>query len=710
MRKAKTIFFSAMLASVLVISSVPTFAQQVQGTLTGTVTDTQGAAVQGVQVKAVNKATNLTQTVTTNNNGEYTFPELPIGTYNVSFIKDGFKTEDFTEIILEANRSTTVDASLQTGEVSATVTVTASPLLDKTDPTNGYVLGTSVLETAPVGTGSFTQLTTLSPGVNADFLTGSGTNAGLGNQSIFANGQRGTSNSFSINNIGANNLFNGQTTSDVGDNRFVLNTGEHFLGGGQIQTNTGVFTAVGEALPTPPLETIEELRVNTSMYDSQQGANAGAHIELITKSGTNGFHGEVYEHFQNSAFNAAPFFFNADPVIPANQKVPYLDRNAFGATLGGPIIKDKLFFFVSYQRTQAVDDLNGTSIVNVPLGLTNDRSPAALAALAGISPSALNPAAVSIFNLKLPNGAFLIPSSGFADTVAGEAQTTALGGNAEIMQQATFKANQGNGNIDYVVNSKDRLAFKYYYQDDPTFSPFAISPLAGQPQSLLASGQTGSITNTTILSPSVVWEQKAGLLRETAFATTQNLVSPSQVGINLFGSTQFPGIDIRDANPPIDNTLEFGPNSNFANAGFFQNQLSFGSTLTWVKGRHSFSFGGNFDIGQLNVANLQDSTAVLNFTSLKNFLEGTVRDTSEYFNGAANRYYRYNQAGAYAQDKWKITSNLTLSLGLRFDYDGPLTEKYGNLTNFNPALYKFDQATDTIINDGLVVAGNNKKF
>jgi hypothetical protein len=711
-RTTKISIFSAFLALLLISSTVPVYAQQDQGTLTGSVTDSQGAVLPGVQVKVVNKATNLTQTEITNNNGEYTFPELPIGNYRVSYIKDGFKTEEYTEIVLQANRSTTVNASLQTGQVSENVTVTASPLLDKTDPTSGYVLGPSVIETVPLGTGSFTQLATLSPGTNASFLTGSGTNEGLGNQTIFANGERGTSNSFSINNVGSNNLFNGQSTSDVGENRYVLNTGERFLSGGQIQTNTGVFTAVGEALPSPPPETIEELRVNTAMYDAQQGANAGAHIELITKSGTNGFHGEVYEHFQNSAFNAAPFFFNADQAIPQNQKVPYLDRNAFGGTIGGPIIKDKLFFFASYQRTQAVDDLNGTSIVTVPIGLTSDRSAAALAALVtpALSPSQINPATLALFNFKLSNGQFLIPNSQFPNTAAGIAAAKLVGGDAVLNNTATFDADQGNGNLDYIVNSKDRLALKYYYQRDPSVSPFAISSLGGQPQSLLAGAQTGSITNTIVLSPSLVWEQKVGVLRETAFSTTTNLVNPSQVGINLFGTSNFPGISVRSADPNIGNTLAFGPNSNFANAGFFQNQLSFGSTLTWVKGRHSFSFGGNFDLGQLNIANEQTDTAVINFTSLKNFLEGNVRNNSSYFNGNANRYYRYNQAGAYAQDKWKLTSNLTLSLGVRFDYDGPLSEKYGNLTNFDPAAYKFNLATDTVTNDGLVVAGNNKQF
>ena len=142
-------------------------------------------------------------------------------------------------------------------------------------------------------------------------LGGAGSNSGLGNQAIFANGNRDTSNSFSLNGVDTNNLFNGNSTSQVGENRFVLNIGENFGAGGAIQTSTSVYGAIGQALPTPPPETIQEVSVNAAMYDATQGAHSGAHISVITKSGTNEMHGMLYEDFQNSVMNAAPFFYNA---------------------------------------------------------------------------------------------------------------------------------------------------------------------------------------------------------------------------------------------------------------------------------------------------------------------------------------------------------------------------------------------------------------
>src|SRR6202040_3925043 len=258
---------------------------------------------------------------------------------------------------------------LKVGSIATKVDVLGTPLMNQTDATTGYVVDTATIETTPLGTGSFTQLAILSPGVHADFLGGGGANAGLGNQAIFADGNRDTSNSFSLNGVSTNNLFNGNSTSNVGENRFVLNTGENFGAGGSILTNTSVYGAIGQALPTPPPDAIQEIAVNASMYDASQGNNSGAHISVLTKSGTNAIHGTVYWQFQNSAMNATPFFYNANE-IPK----PFLNRNQFGATVGGPIKKDKLFYFLSYQGVRIADQEPSTKDVTVPFHLTDDRT------------------------------------------------------------------------------------------------------------------------------------------------------------------------------------------------------------------------------------------------------------------------------------------------------------------------------------------------
>jgi len=707
----QTALMIAVVIALTFAAHVPSQAQQIFGTITGTVTDATGAAVQDVTVTARNIATNLTFTAKSQSAGSYSISNLPAGTYELTFTKEGFDAERHTEVLVNGDRTTTVDGDLKVGSVATKVDVIGTPLMNQTDATTGYVVDAATIESTPLGTGSFTQLAIMSPGVHADFLQGAGTNAGLGNQAIFANGQRDTSNSFSVNGISTNNVFNGNSTSSVGENRFVLNTGERFGAGGEVQTSTSVYGAIGQSLPTPPPEAIQEIAVNSAMFDATQGANSGAHISILTKSGGNALHGEVYEKYQSSAMNAAPFFYNNDPAI--SQKVPFLNRNQFGATLGGPIKKDKLFYFVSYQGVRIADAADATSENTVPLTLTNDRSAQGIInAIQGaygttIAASQISPVAAAMLGAKLPNGQYLIPSA----QITNPALATFLGYD-QVLQgpNAQSRVDQGIANIDYAISDKDRLGVKYYIQDNPTSTPFGSSgSLLGFPQQLSAGSQVGSINNTVILTPSLTWDQRIGFTRLHAFASSTQAFTPSDFGINLLGSTTFPQIEITHADPTLSNALQFGGDASFGNAGMYQNQWEYGTTLHWVKGRHALAFGMLWDHTQLNIVNRNTNTDVIDFNTFENFVEGAVRPGiySDAIIGSANRYYRSDTAGAFVNDNWKLRSNLTVTLGLRWDFDGPLSEKNGRLTAFNGNQYSYDAATDTIVNSGLEIAGNN---
>ncbi len=729
----------------------PAQAQQTLGSINGTVTDVSGGVLGKVNVKVHSAATNLEQSAVTKDDGSFLMVGLPIGKYSVIFSRDGFKVEIHSEILVQGGVTTTVNGSLQPGEVTTQVTVSSTPLLNQTDTTNGYTLNQDLIESTPLGTGSFTQLALLSPGVNADFLTGSGSNAGLGNQNIFANGQRDTSNSIIVNGVQANNIFNGKTSSGVADNRSVLNTGENFSSvGGEIQTSTSVYSAIGQAIPSPPQETLEEIRVNTSMYDASEGGYSGAHITMQTRSGSNELHGQAYESHQTDAWNAAPFFYNQDPTLrdpngPTHgNTVPYLKRNTFGVTLGGPIWKDKLFFFTSYQGQRAVDQDSSLSEVATLPGLTDtNRDAASLAGLADASfnpkcgnaghsacltMNDISPVALNIMNLKLPNGQFFIPSE-------NPNINQALGYNALVVgPNTTFSADQVNGNIDYNFSSKDRLAGKYYFQNDPTFAPFAISQVGNFPQRLSAGSQAFSLENTRIISPNAVWTHRFGFIREKAFAHTTNEYTNADYGMNIFNFSDVPGISITKPNPNFDSGVRIGPASNFADAGIFQNEFEGSTKYSWTVGRHALAFGFQWDHTQLNVINKNNHLALLNFSNFSSFLQGHLCTPNSFFcgetgastfvNGESNRYYRSNQVGTYAADTWRIKSNLTLTLGVRWDWDGPLTEKNGRLANFYPADYSFstcmnggvpgpppcDSGTGVVTSTGIVVAGNNKQF
>ncbi len=703
--------WTAAALSLLLLAGLrtPLRAQLTTGAINGTVLDASGAAVPDAEVKVHNVGTGLDVVVHSGATGTFSIPNLPVGTYTVSFTKTGFETETHTQVLVTSDRSTTVNGSLKVGAVAVKVEVSATPLMNQTDPTNGYVVDQVTIQDTPLGTGSFTQLAILTPGVHADFLGGAGSNAGLGNQAIFANGNRDTSNSFSLNGVSTNNLFNGNSTSSVGENRFVLNTGENFGIGGSIQS-TSIYDAIGQALPTPPPDAIQEIAVNAAMFDASQGNNSGAHISVLTKSGTNQIHGSAWEEWQNSDLNAAPFFYNASPA--ATTKIPFMNRNMFGATFGGPLKKDKLFYFLSYQGVRVSDAEDATQGSAVPLGLTNDRSVGGLIAMESssygktVTAAQINPVALAMYNATLPNGQYMIPTPQITTLSTAEA----LGYDALVVgPNATNRVDQGISDVDYQLSSNDRMSAKYYYQNDPTSNPFAYETnVLGFPQKLYAGSQVATITNNIILSPKVTWEQHIGFTRMRAYAATHSDFNPTSLGMSLLGETTMPYFEIADEFS--DDYLDFGEDPSFANDGMRQNQMEYESSINTVQGRHTISIGTQWDRTQLNIINNNTQASIIEFhgsTAPTSFLEGGKIYYGTAFSGAASRYYRSNTAGAFINDSFKMRSNLTVTAGLRWDLDGPMSERYGKLTAFNPALYSYNVVADSITGSGLEFAGNN---
>src|SRR5580693_7972296 len=478
---ALAVFLAASSLLIPIALTPSAYAQQTLGGLTSAVTDKTGGVLPDTTVTIVGDQTKLTRTQKTNASGIYDFVNLPIGTYTLTFTHDGFETQRIPSITVQADRTATVNAVLPVGQVGTVVEVQAEPLMNAVDTTNGYVMDEQQIQEVPLPIGSFTGLAILSPGVNAELPGGTGVNSGLGNQPIWANGQRDTSNSFLFNGVDASNLFNGKSTSQVASARVVNSTGNGNSGaGGVIQSSSSVYLSIGNALPTPAPETIQEIRVNASMYDAQQGSTSGAHIDLSTSSGTNDYHGNLYLHRGTNWLNAAPFFFKQDDAIPASAKVPQLHRYILGGTAGGPIIKDKLFGFLAYQHLHVSDAEIGDSFLDVPVGLTDDRSPQTLAAITnsafGQGVTNIDPVALALFNapaVKGEPGKWLVPN---AENVT---LTPTHSFNAFIPGAAYFIGDQAVADLDYNATSKDTLAVKYYYQHDPTIAPYAFSNVPG---------------------------------------------------------------------------------------------------------------------------------------------------------------------------------------------------------------------------------------
>ncbi len=727
----------AILAAVALCTSFLS-AQQTLGGITGEVTDPSGGVIPNAGVTLVDENTSLTRTTKTNGAGTYTFVNLPIGVYTLTYSADGFDIQKTPHIAVQANRTATVSAVLKVGQTSTTVEVDATPLMNATDTTNGYVLDKAQIDEVPLSTGSFTGLAILSPGVNAELPGGTGTNSGLGNAPIWANGQRDTSNSFLMNGVDSSNLFNGKSTSQVESARVVNNTGNGNTSAGVEQSASSVYLSIGNSIPTPAPETLQEVRVNASMYDAQQGSSSGAHIDMSTTSGTNTFHGALYGRRGTNWLNAAPFFFKNNSGIPADARNPQLHRYTAGGTFGGPIIKDHLFGFVGYQHLHVSDQETGDTLVAVPPGLSDtNRTPGGLATLAstnwtgadslngftvGASDWEQNPVGLALFQAKLPNGKWLIPNdNGHVPDVLSPANAFETG-------TSFFTADQAVGNVDWNASSKDTLSLKYYYQHDPNSTPYATSSVPGFAEHLDAGAQVASINNTQILGPTLSITEVLGVLREKAYSTNEQPWAPGQAGTPAAGmsssfGTYFPGITIVDMLGDYGSSLglpqqslSIGPGAANQSAftGMFQNRIEPSANAIWTKGRHSITFGGSWAYTQLNIRDLRTGKGMVATPDFSTFAMDWVTPYSTngfvattFLQGNANRYYRANQTGLYAQDKFQVRPNLSITAGIRYDWNGGLTEKFGNLFNFDPKRYSYDEGSDSITDPGFIIAGNN---
>jgi Carboxypeptidase regulatory-like domain len=721
----------------------PLVAQQTLGSINGTVTDTSDAAVPESTVTVSDPAINITRVTHSQGNGTFQVFNLPPGSYQIQVSHDGFETTQVAGIQVQEAQAKTVAVKLKVGQISTSVEVTADSLLNATDSTNGNTFDSAQIAETPLATGSFTQLAPLSPGVNAELLSSLDSNAGLGNQNIWANGQRATSNTFQFNGVDSSNIFNGLTASNLASQRWNFNIGEGGKIAGSSQTSTSSFGSIGNSLPSAPTEFIQEMRVNTSSYDAQQGATSGAQIDVNTLSGTNNWHGQAYGTFANNSMNAAPFFYKQQALLaqegigafPESLANPELHRWTTGGTFSGPILKNKLFFFVGFQHMYVSDQSTAISQLNVPSGLTDDRSTAGIdAALtswnAGTQVSSINPIAMNLLQTKLPNGQYLIPS---AQTSAPYAYGVP---NVTLVGTSVMTGNQAAASLDYDLTQTDRLSFKYYYQNDPTTKPYGVSETGGFPSSQNNASQVGVVDNTISIGSRINWEQRIGFSRMGNYSYfNQTVTDPSAAYGPTFGiggsgipgyldTNTMPGLSLGNfaSKSTLSPSLSVGPESAFINTGFYQNRLNPSSNLILSLGQHTLFIGGGYSYTQLNIENGRSGNAIVDSRNFEDFLEGTtygkgtsVLDTIDPSTGKnnADRYYRSNEVDGYVQDKWQVRSDLTITAGVRYDYHGGLTEKYGNLFNFDPSAYNVsgtDTTGFTVVNSGFVVAGNNKSY
>jgi hypothetical protein len=696
----------------------------------GTVLDPSGAAIPDATVTVTNPATSLTRTTTTQATGFFQIFNLPIGNYLVRVAHEGFETTTLKGIVVQEARAATVNVNMKMGQVSQSVEVTANPLLNATDATNGYTLDAGQIDITPLATGSFTQVAVLSPGVNAELLSNLDSNSGLGNQNIWANGQRATSNTFQMDGVDSTNLFNGMSSSGDTSQRYNFNIGSAATVGGAYSVGTSVYGSNGNSLPSPPPEFMQELRVNASMYDAQQGATSGAQIDVNTATGTNNWHGQVFGSYANGEMNASPAFFSQAyqlaqqgiGVFPSSLIHPFIRRWTSGATVGGPVVKNKLFFFAAYQRRSNADEQTGISELTVPSALTNDRSNTGLAnadAVWGGSTTAnqIDSIAAGLLNAKLPNGQYMIPSAqSNAPYQYGVPNVILIGTSVLTSDQATV-------DLDYDMTKNDRLSAKYFYQNAPVTRPYGYSQVGGFPVTQNNGSQVAAIDNTIAIGPRLNWEQRLGFVRMGSYSYFTQTVPGGNFGVGAGSPGLNPGLPGLQINAFANNDqyspgATVGPFSAFVDMGYYQNRLNPSTNVIFTAGKHTIVAGGGYSYTQLNITNNRNGFAEVTSSSFDNFLQGKVHSSNVIesidpvsHRNNADRYYRSNELSGYVQDKWQVLPNLSLTGGFRYDYHGGLTEKYGNMFNFDPALYSVTGTSTTgftVNNSGFIVAGNNK--
>jgi outer membrane receptor protein involved in Fe transport len=622
-------FRLSLLAIVLIALS-----QGDTGQLTGTVVDPNGAAIPGATTKLISQTTSQLREVTTGDSGDFAFTLLPPGRYKLEVTVTGFRPLILEDVRLNITQTTSLVVHLEPATVGGVVTISAeTPLVQQESSQMGRVIEEQTIRQLPLPTRNFQQLLTLSPGTSAS--VSNNTDLGRGDSIISVNGQRTTSNNVRVNGIDANAIGTNATPN----------------------------------IAAPATDTLQEFIVQTSLYDASQGRNAGGNVEAVTRSGGNDFHGNAYYFIRNQSLNENDFFLES-----AGQPTPVLSRHQFGGTLGGPIKRDRLFFFGSYQGTR---ETNGASLNNsllfpfMPARLRDDnRTAAALQTTFGVAP---NPVAVTILNARLANGQFVIPS---AATPSGLTPISAI---------SRYRETQFNANFDVKLSDTHTLSLKNFFARNPTFQAnfnFAAlgngnTQLPGTGAELVFVQGLNSITDTYVFSPNVVNQARFGYTRLRNTSTPEEPFSAAELGIRNPLQNLFPGM------PTLVVTgLFVAGASPFSDQSSRINAYTAGDTLSVLAGSHRLRLGGEYRRSQLNFFFNAFSRGQITFASFNDFLTGT--GVSIIGSGVFDRAVRTTDFGAFLQDDWRVNDRLTLNLGVRHDLYGFPSETRGRFVNFLP--------------------------
>jgi hypothetical protein len=602
--------------------------------LDGSVTDSTGAAVPNAKVVVTNQATGTQWNTQTNGAGLYVLPSLPPGNYQVTVTSAGFQTLVVADLRLDVATSVTKDLQLKIGSVSQQMEVTSeAPVIETSTTGVGQVINSKTVQEIPLNGRHFVDLNLLTPGTVTPPANGFLTAPlrGQGSFAINTAGQREDTTNWLVNGINLNDPVQNQVTFQ------------------------------------PPVATLEEFKVDNSTFPAQYGRNAGAIVNLATRSGTNEFHGEAFEFFRNNALDARNYF-NVTGTPQASFK-----HNEFGGDIGGPIKRDKIFFFVAYEGIRQHQGLTLGAIVPSQSQIATVTSPAVLSLLK-LVPAANTPG---------------------TDTTGIPANFNGFTGAA----LANVSLNQGSGDLDFELRQNDRLHFYYVLQKDLREEPQqgGTSPanIPGFGDTRDGFRQLMTISEDHIFSPSLANTVRLGYNRiHLTFAPTA--LNPADFNITLPSGAPV-GVGIPNIN--VLGAMDFGgPTAEPQGRG--DTTVVLNDTLSWVTGRHSTAFGGEIRRAYNN--NIAENVGSFTFPTMANFLADQASAFTVLL-GAGNDRILQPSYGVFAQDSFKWKPNFTINIGLRYEWDSTPSEAMGRFTNF-------DLTTGTLIPAGHPFHTNNKNF
>jgi outer membrane receptor protein involved in Fe transport len=631
------------LAAVFLLWSSLSFAQTFRGGIEGVVTDSSGAAVAQAKVRVVSEGTGLERKAETDTSGNYAVTELPLGMYTVTIVKEGFSTSTQKGVRVEVSRDQRVDVRLVPGQVQENVEVTAEvPIIETTSNTLGGVIDEQQVSELPVNGRDFTKLLTLVPGSNAD---ASSVNDAAGSFGLFSiNGNRGRSNNY---------LLDGTDMNDGYRNLPAIN-------------EAGVFGTPATLLP---MDAVAEMGI-LSNVEAEYGRNSGGVVNIVTKSGTNTLHGSAFEYFRNNAMDARNYY-NTKP-NPQNG----FHNNQFGVSLGGPLAKDRTFWFAAWEGWREYGSL--PNIASVP-------TQARIAAYQS-GGNTINPAIANLL-ARNPWG-IALPATG--DDPADPLSNSTI----QVADKFSNRVDSLILKLDHHLGGHDKhdlITGRYFFGDSDQSFPFALGGGTTIPNFNTVTPtrvQVVSLSYTHIWSPRLVMEVRGGWNRfAEGFFPQDSDFNPASIGLNNNVSEQdfgLPLIIFRDGTSGLGATNSIPRHRFDSNWQYFTN-------FSYNLGKHNWKFGYEFRRTTINQFYDLGYRSRLRFSTFEQFLGGIVDRGGLQFAGNSQRNTHQNNHSFYVQDSFRVTRKLTLNYGLRWDYYGVINESNNQLSTFDPGSQSLQQ-------------------